>query len=84
MNHVLAFVVSSLAALAKRAPPILLAFPSLAAIAAVEATAFDAPEPLGTVYLVAVAVVFVAVLAGFYFYYMRWEEDGEEDKDKNP
>ena len=47
-------------------------------LAAAQETAFDAPEPLGTAYVVCVAVAFVAVLAAFYFYYMRW--DDEENK----
>jgi hypothetical protein len=50
----------------------------LPAIAAAQVTAFDSPEPLGTAYLVCIALAFVAVLVGFYFYYMRWDE--EENK----
>jgi hypothetical protein len=56
----------------------LFALSLLPAFAAAQETAFDAPEPLGTAYLVGVALAFVAVLAGFWFYYMRWDED--EDK----
>jgi hypothetical protein len=58
----------------------LLAFPLLPAVAVAQETAFDSPEPLGTVYLVCIALVFIAVLAGFWLYYMRWDE--EENKEQ--
>lgn len=59
--------------------PWLLALPFLPAIAAAQDTAFDAPEPLGTVYVVCVALAFVAVLVAFCLYYKRW--DDEENKE---
>lgn len=38
----------------------------------------DAVEPLGTPYLVIIGLIFVGMLVGLYWYYMRWD-----DEDKN-
>lgn len=58
---------------------VLLFLTSLPAVAETGAdTAEGAVEPLGTFYLVCVALVFAGLLVGFYLYYMRWNED--EDK----
>ena len=35
-------------------------------------------EPLGTPYVILIALVFIALLVGFGVYYLRW--DNEEDK----
>lgn len=64
----------------KRILSAVLAFPSLAIAAAQETAATEAatPEPLGTVYLVCIALVFIALLVGFYLYCMRWDEEEEK------
>ena len=35
----------------------------------------DAVEPLSTTYLVIIGLIFLGMLAGAYWYYMRWEDD---------
>ena len=35
-------------------------------------------EPLGTTYVILIGLVFIALLVGFGWYYLRW--DKEEDK----
>jgi len=59
---------------------LLLLLAPLAAIAATEtgAAAEAAVEPLGTLYLVCIALAFVGMLAGFYWYYMRWDKEEDE------
>ena len=55
----------------------LMTFPAIAAMQ--EATAAEgAVEPLGTVYVVIIGLIFVSILVVFYLYYMRWDSD--EDK----
>ena len=53
---------------------------SLPVIAATgEASAAEAAvEPLGTPYVILIGLVFIALLVGFGWYYLRW--DKEEDK----
>jgi hypothetical protein len=63
---------------------VLLAFAPVTALAAAAETAaaeVAASEPLGTVYLVCIGLAFVAILAGFYLYYMRWDEEEEKSRD---
>jgi len=59
---------------------LLLFLAPLAAIAATETAnaAEAAVEPLGTLYLVCITLVLVGMLAGFYWYYMRWNKDEDE------
>jgi len=56
------------------------AFLFLATIAAAQETAFDAPEPLGTGYLVGVALAFGTALAACYFCTMRRDENENRDR----
>jgi len=46
---------------------------------AVETNAAEAAvEPLGTPYVILIGLAFIALLVGFGWYYLRWDE--EEDK----
>ncbi len=38
----------------------------------------DVVEPLSTLYLVIIGLIFVGMLAGAYWYYMRWENEDEK------
>jgi hypothetical protein len=38
----------------------------------------DAVEPLSTLYLVIIGLIFVGMLAGAYWYYMRWDSKDEK------
>lgn len=38
----------------------------------------DAVEPLSTPYLVIIGLIFLGMLVGLYWFYMRWDDD--EDK----
>ncbi len=41
----------------------------------------DVIEPLGTTYLLIIGLIFLAMLVGAYWYYMRW---GDDDKKPGP
>ena len=52
--------------------------PAWAAQQVQDANVPDSVEPLSTPYLVVIGLLFLGILAGMWWYYMRW--DDEDDK----
>lgn len=62
---------------------VLLFLVSLSALAVEQDAATpDVLEPLSTPYLVIIGLLFVGMLAGMYWYYMRWDDEEDEPRSK--